>query len=346
MEYRKFFAALDPPLRPGEACPSAAQRRRGPGLPRRSASRSRGVRFTCTLVFLLLPYCLSAQLSAVVSGKIERIENFASKHISARNVDVWLPAGYDGKKKYAVLYMHDGQMLYDSATTWNKQAWDVDDAVTRLLQQKKIRDVIVVGVFNSPTRYTDYFPQRVFESLTPTERDTINAKLQKSGANLFAGNPVNSDGYLRFLVTELKPYIDSHYRVYTDRSNTFVAGSSMGGLISMYAICEYPDIFGGAACVSTHWPGIFSADNPIPAKFMTYLETHLPDPRKHKIYFDTGDATLDALYPPLQRQVDEIMKAKKWTSKNWMTRYFPGDDHTERAWRRRVDIPLVFLLGK
>lgn len=303
-----------------------------------------GVGLLVAMLVQALP--VVAQLPAVVAGKVERIENFNSKFVSARNVDVWLPEGYDSKKKYSVLYMHDGQMLYDSTVTWNKQAWDIDDAVTRLLQQKKIRDVIVVGVFNSLTRYTDYFPQRVFESLTAVELDTINAKLQKSGANLFAGNPVNSDNYLRFLVTELKPYIDSHYSVHTDRANTLVAGSSMGGLISMYAICEYPDIFGGAACISTHWPGIFSADNPIPAKFMAYLETHLPDPRTHKIYFDTGDATLDALYPPLQRQVDDIMKAKKWTSSNWMTRYFPGDDHTERAWRRRVDIPLIFLLGK
>ena len=80
--------------------------------------------------------------------------------------------------------------------------------------------------------------------------------------------PVQSDAYLKFLVTELKPFIDSTFSVATDRSNTFIAGSSMGGLISMYAVCEYPAVFGGAACLSTHWPGIFTAENnPIPEAF-------------------------------------------------------------------------------
>lgn len=301
--------------------------------------------FTLFVLFVTLPHFLYAQLPSVVAGKLVRLDTFPSKLVTPRNVDIWLPDGYDGKRKFAVLYMHDGQMLYDSATTWNKQAWDVDDAVGKLLGEKKIRDVIVVGVWNSPTRYTDYFPQRAYEMLTPVERDTINARLRKSRMDLFGGNTVNSDNYLRFLVTELKPYIDSHYAVRTDKANTFVAGSSMGGLISMYAICEYPDIFGGAACLSTHWPGLFNADNPIPQKFMAYLQNHLPDPKTHKIYFDTGDATVDAMYPPLQKQVDEIMKSKKWTSKNWMTRYFPGDDHTERSWRKRLDVPLTFLLS-
>jgi hypothetical protein len=115
----------------------------------------------------------------------------------------------------------------------------------------------------------------------------------------------------------------------------------------MYAICEYPEVFGGAACLSTHWPGIFEMkNNPIPHAFYTYLESHLPNPKKHKIYFDYGTATLDAMYPPLQKEVDRIMKAKGWTSKNWMTREFVGEDHSEKAWRKRLDIPVTFLLGR
>jgi enterochelin esterase-like enzyme len=121
----------------------------------------------------------------------------------------------------------------------------------------------------------------------------------------------------------------------------------MGGLISMYALCEYPDVFGGAACLSTHWPGTFSMDNnPIPAAFMKYMRTHLPSPKTHKIYFDYGDATLDALYPPLQQMADEIMKEKGFNAKNWLTKFFPGEDHSENAWKKRLDIPLVFLLKK
>lgn len=285
------------------------------------------------------------QLPAVSSGKLERIDNLASNYITPRNIDVWLPAGYDGVKKYSVLYMHDGQMLFDSTTTWNKQEWGVDETVSRLLGKKKIRDVIIVGIWNTPQRYTEYFPQRVIESLTQVQRDTVAAKARKGGGDLFAA-PINSDNYLLFLVNELKPYIDSHYATRPDAAHTFIAGSSMGGLISMYAICEHPDVFGGAACLSTHWPGIFSVDNPLPDAFFNYLRTHLPDPRKHKIYFDYGDATLDALYPPLQQRVDKIMEAHGWTSKNWQTRYFPGQDHSERSWKSRFDAPLLFLLGR
>jgi enterochelin esterase-like enzyme len=121
----------------------------------------------------------------------------------------------------------------------------------------------------------------------------------------------------------------------------------MGGLISMYAICEYPKIFGGAACMSTHWPGIFSMENnPVPDTFISYLKTNLPDPKTHKIYFDYGDQTLDAMYPPLQQKVDEIMKTWGFTNKNWITRYYPGDDHSEKSWNRRLYVPLQFLLNK
>ncbi len=93
------------------------------------------------------------------------------------------------------------------------------------------------------------------------------------------------------MVNELKPFIDSNFATLGDQSNTFVAGSSMGGLISLYAVCEYPDVFGGAACLSTHWPGVFNSEhNPIPAAFIRYLESHLPSPVNHKLYFDYGTA--------------------------------------------------------
>lgn len=296
---------------------------------------------------LLLVHIAGAQLPGVVTGRIHRHENFSSQFVTARNVDVWLPDGYTPKKKYAVLYMHDGQMLYDSTTTWNHQAWEVDDVLGKLLQQKKIKDAIVVGVWNgSATRHPDYFPQKPYENLTQAEKDTVTAQLQKMGRTTAIFKPV-SDNYLKFLVTELKPFIDKTYSTFKDRQNTFVAGSSMGGLISMYAICEYPNVFGGAACLSTHWPGIFSMENnPVPDAFIKYLQTYLPSPQTHKIYFDCGDQTLDAMYPPIQMKVDEVMKAKGFTAKNWMTKYFPGENHSEEAWRKRFDVPVQFLLKK
>lgn len=300
------------------------------------------------LLFLLLCLYLqlSAQLPQTASGTVQRFENFPSKYVSPRHVDVWLPEGYSTRKKYAVLYMHDGQMLFDSATTWNKQEWGVDETMSRLLAAGKIRDCIVVGIWNiGKTRHANYFPQKPFEALPESLQDSLLDQAQRNPQSGLFAIRVNSDHYLHFLVHELKPFIDSRFSTKKDRKNTFVAGSSMGGLISMYAICEYPKVFGGAACLSTHWPGTFEVENnPIPDAFMQYLRTHLPDPKTHKFYFDYGTATLDALYEPFQLKADQVMSAKGYTSKNWITRKFEGEDHSERAWRGRLGIPLEFLL--
>jgi len=281
------------------------------------------------------------------SGKIDLYESFQSSFITERDVEVWLPEGFSRKKRYAVLYMHDGQMLFDANTTWNHQSWDVDDVTARLLKEGKIKDVIIVGINNGgKTRHIDYFPQKPYESLSQEQKDTIDKKMNGSGKSVIVFKP-NSDNYLKFIVSELKPFIDKKYPVFKDRDHTFIAGSSMGGLISMYAICEYPDIFGGAACLSTHWPGIFTIENnPVPKAFVTYLKANLPNPKNHKFYFDYGDQTLDAMYAPTQKKVDEVMKAKGFTDSNWITKFFPGQDHSEKSWNSRLNIPLEFLLKK
>lgn len=296
---------------------------------------------------LTLSLTSQAQLPSISSGSINRIENFKSKFVKPRNIDVWLPADYDQNKKYAVLYMHDGKGLYDSTIMWNKQEWGVDETLSKLIALKKVRNCIVVGIWNSEsTRHPEYFPQKPFESLTQPEKDTVTAQLQKANRIKESFKPF-SDDYLKFIVEELKPFIDSAYATQSNQSNTFIAGSSMGGLISMYAICEYPKVFGGAACLSTHWPGIFTVKgNPIPDAFFTYMRQNLPDPKTHKLYFDYGDQTLDALYPALQAKADEVLKAKGYTSKNWMTRFFQGENHSEKAWNKRLDIPIQFLLQK
>lgn len=295
----------------------------------------------------LIQLVVLAQLPRVSSGIIRRFENFSSRYVSARNVDVWFPQGYSPTHRYAVLYMHDGQMLFDSSTTWNKQEWGVDETLATLIRQGKIRDCIVVAPWNSGAgRHADYFPQKPFEMLPAADQDSIYYAKRTSGAQIFGGQKVRSDDYLRFLVEELKPFIDSSFSTRTDQPNTFIAGSSMGGLISLYAICEYPEVFGGAACLSTHWPGILvTKANPIPAAFMRYLQKKLPAPANHKIYFDYGTATLDSLYKPYQLQADAIMRQKRYTPSQWISREFKGDDHSEAAWRRRLHIPLQFLLG-
>jgi enterochelin esterase-like enzyme len=287
-----------------------------------------------------------AQLPKPSSGRIIRTENFSSKHVPARNVDVWLPDNYTASKKYAVLYMHDGQMLFDSSITWNKQEWGVDETLNQLMQQNKIRDCIVVGIWNGgKSRHPEYFPQKPFEALSKEEQQLVYSAYRSGGQSIFSGLPISSDNYLKFLVEELKPFIDKNYSTKTDASNTFVAGSSMGGLISLYALCEYPTIFGGAACLSTHWPGLFSMENnPVPAVFFSYLKNHLPSAKQHRIYFDHGTETLDSMYASLQLQVDAIMKQKKYRPSNWISRSWPGQDHSEKSWRSRLDIPITFLL--
>jgi len=304
--------------------------------------------FITSVFSFLLTAAAIAQMPKASSGTIKRHENLKSEFVTARNVDVWLPEGYSDKRKYAVLYMHDGQMLFDSTITWNKQEWQADEVLANLMKENRIQNVIVVGIWNGGiTRHKDYFPQKPYENLSQTEKDTVTAQLQRAGRTTEVFKPV-SDAYLKFLVTELKPFIDKNYSTFTNRKNTFIAGSSMGGLISMYAICEYPDIFGGAACMSTHWPGLFSLENnPVPDAFINYMKTHLPNPKKHKIYFDCGNRTLDAMYPPLQIKVDEVMEIKGYGIRNnWMTKFFPGDDHSERSWSRRLGTPLLFLLKK
>jgi predicted alpha/beta superfamily hydrolase len=299
-------------------------------------------------LLLISQFVFSQNFPKVVSGTIERMENFKSNYVTPRNIDVWLPENYSAEKKYNVLYMHDGQMLFDAETTWNKQSWDADDVLSKLLKEGKIQDVIIVGMASDGnTRHIDNFPQKAFESLTLQQQDSIYNASRGNGQSVFNNGKVNSDNYLKFIVKELKPIIDKKYSVYTDAKHTFIAGSSMGGLISMYAICEYPKVFGGAACLSTHWPGIFAVENnPIPNAFFEYLKKHLPNSNNHKIYFDYGTATLDAIYEPLQLQVDEIMKAKGFTSKNWTTQKFEGEEHSEKAWNKRLFIPVEFLLKK
>jgi len=280
----------------------------------------------------------------VKQGTIKHLDPFESKVIKGRAVDIWLPPGYTTNEKYSVLYMHDGQMLFDETTTWNKLSWGVDQTASKLMQEGKTRKFIVVGVSNIPEfRFNEYFPQKPFESLTQKTKDSLYG-IYFGEKPMFNGK-VNADNYLKFLVSELKPFIDKNFSVKTDAANTFIAGSSMGGLISLYAICEYPQVFGGAACLSTHWiGGTGVAQNPIPDAFLNYLNKKLPSATNHKIYFDHGTEGLDANYSVTQKKVDALMAKKGFTKKNWITKEFKGDDHNEKAWANRLAEPITFLL--
>lgn len=108
----------------------------------------------------------------------------------------------------------------------------------------------------------------------------------------------------------------------------------------------YPEVFSGAACLSTHWVGTFDTlNNPIPEAFAAYMYQNLPSPNNHKIYFDFGTETLDSFYEPFQTLIDSVMLSKGYSEQNWTTQKFVGEDHSERAWNKRLHIPITFLLA-
>lgn len=262
---------------------------------------------------------------------IVRHADFPSQFVAARKLDIWLPPDYSESRRYPVLYMHDGQNLFKPISSIGGVAWEVDKAITRLAEARKIPFVIVVGVWNNgDIRWREYMPQKAYEAAGFEKRR--GAVIERAG-----GEPI-SDAYLKFLVEEVKPFIDSNYPTLPDQRNTFVMGSSMGGLISLYAVSQCPDVFYGAGCVSTHW----SAGGD---ELVDEMAKMLPDPNSHKLYFDYGTVGLDAEYEPFQLRMDKYLRKAGYDESNWITSKFDGADHNEAAWRVRVDIPLQFLFG-
>ena len=287
--------------------------------------------------------CEAQDLPELAYGSVERITSFDTKLVEPRNIDVWLPQNFDKTKNYSVVYMHDGQMLFDASKTWNKTAWEADDTFGKLLLEGKIRDCMIVGIWNVPERrYADYFPQKIIDNIPePTKTKILQQQIK--------GEP-SADKYLEFIVNELKPFIDKNYPTKPEAENTFMIGSSMGGLISIYGLSEYPHIFGGVACLSTHSPLASyelideNTDKEVSSKFRDYLEQNLPEANTKKIYFDYGNLTGDSFYEPYQSKIDKIMVSKGYNSDYWETLFFEGENHSEISWAKRLSIPVLFLL--
>lgn len=273
---------------------------------------------------------------------------FESRFVQARQVDIWLPPEYTaGGGRFPVLYMHDGQNVFVPEWSYRGVDWGVDEAVIRLSADGAIpRPPIVVGIWNTSLRINEYLPcrplgedfsgQETPMAVGPAKRGCGSPEVLAQFARRLRG-PILSDAYLRFIVEELKPWVDQTYRTLPEREHTRIMGSSMGGLISLYALCEYPEVFGGAGCVSTHWP---LGGN----RYLPYLRARLPLPGVQRIYFDHGSEDLDRLYAGYQRRVDKLMLELGYRDGlDWMTRVFPGAGHSEMAWRARLDTPLRFL---
>lgn len=302
-------------------------------------------RLAAFLLLLLLPAAAGA--AAFGPGRLDHYRAFPSRWADARNVTVWLPPGYepDGRP-YAVLYMHDGQNLFDPATGYGGKEWGVDEAAAKLIAEGGLRRAIIVGIWNTPKRLREYVPAKAFDRLPARYMDRVRG--------LYGGEPL-SDDYLKFIVRELKPFIDRSYNVTAGRDSTAIMGSSMGGLISLYALTEYPAVFGRAGCVSTHWPLLLPPEgqtlsdadlDAVAGAFEGYLRAALPRPGLHRIWFDHGSETLDRHYAAYQARIDRLVAARGWRrGRDYESRNFPGAPHNEDAWRARVHLPLLFLLG-
>ena len=175
--------------------------------------------------------------------RFEQHRDFVSEFVDPRNIDIWLPPSCTKgqARQYPVIYMHDGQFLFKPIGSY--MGFGLRETMVQLVADNKIKEAIIIGIWNTRQRFREYAPQRPVEEKMSKED---LAALRRDG------HCPTSDNYLKFIVEELKPFVDSTYPVLPDQKHTFVMGSSMGALVSAYAVCEYPHVFGGAGCLSTH----------------------------------------------------------------------------------------------
>lgn len=238
-----------------------------------------------------------------------------------RNVLVWLPPGYDDhpEKRYRVIYMSDGENLFDPRiASWGVD-WGIDEAMMRGTENGDYEPAIVVGAWSTSQRGPEYSP--------------------------WDGAP----NYARFLTEELMPRVNAEFRTLSGPDNTFAMGSSMGGLLSYYLVKNHSDVFGACGCVSTHFalsPSDFGdqADStPFVVKDIAAGDVM---PRGVRLYFDYGTETLDSTYEADHAPVrDWLLGQGLVEGTDFKMQKYGGADHSERAWRARVGDQLQWLLG-
>lgn len=285
----------------------------------------------CLIVLLALPLMTDGRWQAfaqeqqhTLTGDIRTHKNFHSRFLSPdRDIIVYLPHGYEKekKKRYPVLYLHDGQNIFDGATSYIPgMEWRVDETAQALIAAGEIRPLIIVGVYNTGVNRVDEY--------TPTK----DAKVRQGG---------KADLYGRMLVEELKPFIDAQYRTLRTSKETGLGGSSLGGLVSLYLGLKYPQVFGKLAVVS---PSVWWDER----KIVRDVQALKKRPRL-RLWMDIGtkegdtpeNATKDT------RALRDALVAKGW-KENSDLKYFEaeGAEHNEKAWAERVAPMLKFLFGK
>jgi len=262
---------------------------------------------------------------STITGNVQTHEHFTSKILgNERTVLVWLPPDYETNTaaRYPVLYLHDGQNVFDASTSFAGE-WRADETATELIRSGKIQPIIMVAVANAGAARIDEY--------TPT-RDEQHARGGKG------------ELYARFLISELKPFIDAHYRTLTDREHTAVAGSSLGGLISLYLGQQHGDVFSmcGVMSPSLWW------DN---QQLLNSIESDPQALKREKIWLDIGSAEgpSEEATGHVQRvqKLAKILEAAGMTpNQQFTSRTYEGAQHNERAWSRRFGEVLQFFFAK
>jgi predicted alpha/beta superfamily hydrolase len=230
-----------------------------------------------------------------------------------RTVRIYLPPGYEnGRQRYPVLYMHDGQNLFDDATAYAGE-WGVDETLNALAKSRGLK-LVVVGIDNGGA-------ERMHE-LNAWD----NPELGKG----------EGEQYLAFVVNVLKPWVDRHYRTRPDARHTAIMGSSMGGLVSGYALSRYPGVFGSAGIFSpAYWPA---------PEVFAYTEAY-PPARTARIYFYAGGSESDSMVPDMKRMV-ALLKRGGLPPRNLAVEVNPVGRHNEAAWRAEFPRAVAWLFGK
>ena len=289
-----------------------------------------GLRMLLVLSCILPVSAEKAEVIPLSPARLLYVTHAPFKGVGARPLSVWLPPGYESQpeKHWPVLYAQDGQNLFEADSSFIGVEWQLDECLTDLASEG-FEVPIVIGIWNTPQRLQELAPQQALECCVTSE---------EGKKDLQRYQPLQGDRYLGWMADELKPWVDEQWRTLPDQEHTWLLGSSMGGLISCYALWQRPEIYGAAACVSTHWPAGDGA-------LVNFLEQHPQKPQGHRLYFDHGDQTLDARYMPYQMRANLVLKQMGWQlEEDFKSIYFPGHEHSERSWSERVAEPMRFLL--
>ena len=280
------------------------------------------------------------------AGSITYYPAFESTHVSARDVSVWLPPEEYRSGPLPVIYAHDGGNLFDPAVSYSGTAWELDQAMT-VLAAEGVGPAIVVAISSAPARSREYNSETIYGYLPDHIKEVIDFSCE---------GKLISSAYLKFIVEELKPFIDANFDTVTGPEGTFMLGSSMGGIIAIEALAAHPTVFGGAAAMSAHMFLIgpaaqqdyqFPEDTgpSIEAAVERFATENLPGPGMHRIWFDRGTVDLDSMYGPTHDRLKAGLLAQGYVEgENLEARVFEETGHFETWWQARLPEVLTFLL--